>query len=248
VLASTEKSQYTINKAEELINRLDFTLTRFKQEQNESVIVSAKTIVLFNFGFVKRDQSQDFYAAKRVLENHHRLVKVLVIGQGEREDLRSLVVNARDPDEHVIADSSELTGMALEVSKEACVSPVSIQYTNCNVSASRYQDVQRNLFVRPNTIEYVAVSAEYMHSSEELWIRFSVPNERQIRVCSSRSLVQAQNEANEHRDCRDSAKQSDRHIEFKYQNPCYDQTRESCSSIYFAVMGLPGGPPDCFGK
>lgn len=81
--SASEKSTYTINRASELIDRIDFVLAKFKSEQNITMI-AGKVFVLFNYGSIKHDQTQEFLAAKRNLYIEHRDVRFSIIGQGDR--------------------------------------------------------------------------------------------------------------------------------------------------------------------
>lgn len=231
-----------------MLNRIEQTLTIYKREQNESLITPGKAFVLFNFGFIKHDQSQEFHAAKRYLQVQHRAVKFLVIGQGDREDLRSLVMNSRDTDENVFADSAELGSLAVGVSKSVCETSAVIQYPKCNETVSRHGDVLRSVYVSPLATEYLMIPADQFYSSEDLYLRFSLQNEHNIRICMSRWSPKPEEEAQDQRYCKEMAKEQDRHIEFRLQQPCYDEPKETCGNVYFSVTGLPGGIPDCFGE
>lgn len=226
LIMAAEKSTYTINRASELIDRIDYTLSKFKSEQNITMI-AGKVAVVFNYGSIKHDQSQEFKAAKRNLYIEHRDVTFVTIGQGDRNDLKNLL-NFKDTDDNVFEVNTELDLLALNVNKLINDNSAIVMYGRSHLAYSKFHETMQVNYVTPNTVQFFVISPDYFFATQYLELKFELRNGRNIKVCYSRWDPKPSSESTvktSDLECK-STREEQQPLIFWSTNPCSGYTRE----------------------
>lgn len=226
LIMAAEKSTYTINRASELIDRIQFTLAKFKSEQNITMI-AGKVMIVFNYGSIKHDQSQEFKAAKRNLYIEQRDVTWVTIGQGDRNDLKNLL-NFKDTDDNVFEVNTELDLLALNVNKLIADNSAIIMYGRSHLYYSKFHETIQENYVTPNAAVFFIISPDYFFGSQYLQLKFELQKGRNIKVCYSRWDSKPSSESTvktSDLECK-STKEEPQPLIFWSNNPCSGYTRE----------------------
>jgi len=248
LIAAAEKTTYTISRASELIDRIEHMILKFKNEQNSTTMIAGKVFILFNYGSIKYDRSQEFLQAKRNLYIKHRDVSVAIIGQGDRNDLKNLI-NFKDTDDNVFEVNTDLDLLSLNVQKLINDNSAIVIYERSSQGSSRFHETVQQNYVTPNAVQFFTITPNYFFATEYLELKFELRNNRDIKVCYSRSDPKPSSESLKTNDLECKSTREDQNpLIFHSSNPCSGYSKEDCPPIYLGIYGLKDDQAiaDCF--
>ena len=196
-------------------------------------MIAGKVFILFNYGSIKHDQSQEFLAAKRNLYIEHRDVRYAVVGQGDRNDLKNLI-NFKDTDENVFEVNTELDLLTLNVHKLIADNSAIIMYGRNHLVYSRFHETVQTNYVTPNTVQFFIINPDYFFASEYIELKFELRNGRNLKVCYSRWDNKPSSDSLRTSDleCKSTLEEAQPLIFYSY-NPCKGYSREGLFFLNF---------------